>query len=1060
MPINPASSAGSLWIEAAPGYVAYDMRQHDEYDPPQTVIRRVSDGAPVRTLTWPPNENQPPLTPGGVVTLGSVPGQPGASRVTVTDPESGATTWTTDVPAAESLINEAGTWVLSRLGGAGGGQAILRRPGTDPVSVAGVTLSVPSSEMATASTATTLAIRDTGKIWTVDLSTGAAHQITAAAGWYDPMIVTPHRIFWIDEGVRDTDDVHWSDLDGSNPGVVTVSGTSIVRQWLAFGDRLAAIRLEDGDTIYSSHLEPLDPSAGAFQPAVASDVGTARSMGDGTVALFLHDTPTGRVVTLADDGQPVHQVAELPVLGKQVSALSLSNNQVAAWFGDAYAPGSGSVLVTAADGSTGWNPAPATGDDPMTGSLVAARGDVVLTDAAGPYNYSPHTFTARWPGGHRDVGQDSTLVLGRGGRVLVSAPDSSTVALDDVRTGDRLKTIDSTLPIAVDGWTLWRGPDANGNLVATDLSGTGTVRTVASGLAACPYPNNGFSYPDLQVAGRFALVACGSSYTVVDLDAVLAPQHIPWSPAMGTQLPQLGNGFVAWVHQTTDAAGTIYVVAQVQNLGPGGGTRLYGPLHGYYSLPNSMMTVDDGDSPRLVYADTTLLPRVVGLDWLTTAPATWQDQAAPTLTSLTGTPRVGGTSVSVNWSDTDSTDVPGELPSQVASYDVRYQQGPIGGAYGDWVQPAELQGTTATTAQLTATPGADTCFSVRARDHAGNVSDWSASRCSAADPTAPALQSTGGTPRVNGARQVSFSWSFTDPSAGGGLPGSGLASYDVRYQDVGTTGAPYGPWVYPPVWDHTTSTSATLQPLSPGQGACFQVRARDKAGNLAGWSASRCSAVDGTSPVITVASAGPLVIGRTSATSAPFSYRASDNVAVANYDVGYRYAPPGGTLGALQHPAAWQATTSTAQHVTLPAGGEVCYTVRARDRVGLVSPWASYRCATVPYDDRAMTGSSVTRTSSTLALSGTVSRLNLTGATLRAYHQSGAGVAVVVLRGPHQGAIDLYVGSRRVTRIYLSSANWHRDVITLPTGAFTNATITLRSATPARSLIDALAITR
>ncbi|TQL60092.1 hypothetical protein FB474_1470 [Oryzihumus leptocrescens] len=1056
LPIYPAPAPGYLPLDVgAPGYVAFNLYQRDEYDDPQTVIHRSDDGSIARTVTWAQGLQAPYLAEGGLVQKTPSPDQSGATRVTVTGIETGQTEWTVDVPSSETLVGAGATWVLSRVGRYDSGHAVLRRPGQNPLDVTGLVLG--NMDYSVVERAGTLLITDySDRIWTIDLSTGTLHAIPGSAIPHEHVVMTAQRVYWIDTGNGASAHVYWTDLDGTDPGEATVPDTADTRGWIGYGDGLAVLEYEPGDGLYRAHLEPIDLSTGSREQAVAANVGYAGSVSDGSVAMYLGDTTTGRVATVGP-GQPLHEVTELPVVGRQVTALGFSGDRVVAGFGDPYSPGDGPVLTTPADGSGAWQDALADGDAPLPGSLTAAQGNVVLTQSG---SNTAGNVTASWPGGHRDLGVRCCALLARGGQVLSSEVDLHNVGFEDVRTGARLATASSDAPYAVDGRTLWVGPNAQGDLVATELGGSEPPRAVHTGLPTCPHPTQQFPYVSLQVAGRFALVRCGDQFTAIDTQGVLAPQVLPWSPVWGAGIPQLGNGFAAWFHQTTDASGTTYVVAQVQNLGPGGGSRLYGPLHGNYAQPQPMLAVNDDGSPRLAYVDTTEQARVVTLDWLTTAPTAWHDATAPNLTSLGGSPRVGGTSVSVSWSYTDRTDVAGELPSQVASYDVRYQQGPIGGAYGVWTLPAQLQGTTDTTAELTTTPGQDACISVRARDHSGNVSDWSASRCSAADPGAPVLQSTGGTPRVNGAREVSFSWSFVDPSAGGGLPGAGLASYDVRYQDVGTTGAPFGPWVYPPVWDHTPSSIATLQPLYPGQGACFQVRARDKAGNLTSWSHSRCSAVDGTSPTVTVASAGPLIIGRTSATSAAFVYRGSDNTAVANYDVGYRYAPPGGTLGALQRPAAWQATTSAVQHVTVPAGGEVCYTVRARDRVGLVSPWAGYRCATVPYDDRALAGAGVSRTSSALALSGTVSRLNSAGATLRAYHQSGAGVAIVVLRGPRQGVLDLYVGTRRVSQIGLSSASWHREVVHVPTAAFANTTITLRSVSGAASLVDALGTTR
>jgi hypothetical protein len=66
----------------------------------------------------------------------------------------------------------------------------------------------------------------------------------------------------------------------------------------------------------------------------------------------------------------------------------------------------------------------------------------------------------------------------------------------------------------------------------------------------------------------------------------------------------------------------------------------------------------------------------------------------------------------------------------VRSYDVRWQRGSPTRAYGAWVYPSSWQGTTATAKTLTGlVKGYTYCFSVRARDKAGNVSAWSQGLC-------------------------------------------------------------------------------------------------------------------------------------------------------------------------------------------------------------------------------------------------------------------------------------------------------------------------------------------
>jgi hypothetical protein len=285
---------------------------------------------------------------------------------------------------------------------------------------------------------------------------------------------------------------------------------------------------------------------------------------------------------------------------------------------------------------------------------------------------------------------------------------------------------------------------------------------------------------------------------------------------------------------------------------------------------------------------------------------------------------------------------------------------------------------------------------------------------------------------------------FTDPAFTSTVGGSGVGTYDVRYQQAAKVGATFGSWTYPRMWQSSAAATQTLT-ANPGVDTCFQVRARDKVGNLSGWSASRCSAVDAAAPSITAASTGTLVVNATKSSPVTFSYKAADNTGVDSYDVGYRSAPPRGALGALTRPATWQATTASSQKLTVAPGGEVCFVVRARDRVGNTSAWSGARCSVVPYDDRALTG--------------TVSRLNGSGAALSIGSQRGSRIAVVVLRGPSQGIVDVYAGSHKVGRVNLSSTTWHRDVVLLPTYAFAG-TITIRSVSSALSLIDALGVVR
>jgi GH25 family lysozyme M1 (1,4-beta-N-acetylmuramidase) len=77
---------------------------------------------------------------------------------------------------------------------------------------------------------------------------------------------------------------------------------------------------------------------------------------------------------------------------------------------------------------------------------------------------------------------------------------------------------------------------------------------------------------------------------------------------------------------------------------------------------------------------------------------------------------------SVAWSSTDSG-------TGVANYDIRYRSARYDGGFG--VATPWQSATSATSGVFTGSPGATYCFSARARDRAGNVSDWSAETCSA-----------------------------------------------------------------------------------------------------------------------------------------------------------------------------------------------------------------------------------------------------------------------------------------------------------------------------------------
>ncbi len=70
--------------------------------------------------------------------------------------------------------------------------------------------------------------------------------------------------------------------------------------------------------------------------------------------------------------------------------------------------------------------------------------------------------------------------------------------------------------------------------------------------------------------------------------------------------------------------------------------------------------------------------------------------------------------------------------SGIASFDVRYRRaGWSSTSFGAYTYPASWQRTTARSRTLSMSPGSEYCLSVRARDAIGNLSAWSAERCTA-----------------------------------------------------------------------------------------------------------------------------------------------------------------------------------------------------------------------------------------------------------------------------------------------------------------------------------------
>jgi hypothetical protein len=209
------------------------------------------------------------------------------------------------------------------------------------------------------------------------------------------------------------------------------------------------------------------------------------------------------------------------------------------------------------------------------------------------------------------------------------------------------------------------------------------------------------------------------------------------------------------------------------------------------------------------------------------------DGSVPVVTSAPTLPAVvGATStqpVHLSWTYAEGGPS-GSTPSGIAGYDVR--RGDLAG--GSWTQPSAWSSMTAAIVDDTLSAGAGACWQSRARDLAGNVSDWSQSVCQRSDGTAPRMGTPASSPTwlARTPSAVSYSVSATDDDR--------VASYEIQTRTT-PAGVARRAWVIAAAASPTGSM--TTRALAAGTEGCVRVRARDAVGNVAAWAAERCATV-------------------------------------------------------------------------------------------------------------------------------------------------------------------------------------------------------------------------
>ena len=198
--------------------------------------------------------------------------------------------------------------------------------------------------------------------------------------------------------------------------------------------------------------------------------------------------------------------------------------------------------------------------------------------------------------------------------------------------------------------------------------------------------------------------------------------------------------------------------------------------------------------------------------------ATPCDRTAPTV-AVTGGP---ATTTASNLAQFSFVATDPDRPDAELTYQCRLEGAPFATCTSPWSSSALADGSHT--------------FQVRALDEMENAS-VAATRTWRVDTTKPAVATVAPATFTVGS-SVGLRYSATDG-------GSGVATYDVRYRRAAFNGT-FASYYYPASssrdWQAIASTSVSL-PASRGYTYCLSVRARDRAGNLSGWSAERCTAV-------------------------------------------------------------------------------------------------------------------------------------------------------------------------------------------------------------------------
>lgn len=203
---------------------------------------------------------------------------------------------------------------------------------------------------------------------------------------------------------------------------------------------------------------------------------------------------------------------------------------------------------------------------------------------------------------------------------------------------------------------------------------------------------------------------------------------------------------VPFAASASDANGSDAALTFAWDFGDGRTGSGKTPSHTYSAAgtytPRVTVTDDQGGTTTVTLASVSVVATAAAAPPPAQPTLSAADTTAPTVTTTKPAATTLGASTTVAWSGSDAVGV--------KSYDVRYRSAAWNKALGAYISPPAWQGTAAASVVQSMAAGTTYCFSVRARDAAGNVSAWSAERCTARPLDDRSLTSAGAWAKTKG----------------------------------------------------------------------------------------------------------------------------------------------------------------------------------------------------------------------------------------------------------------------------------------------------------------------